>query len=121
MNINFIEYDFSTDTVSYPSNYNPTKLNLGYLMTKNTDSDGNVYVSPVEPIFLRGYEVVGNPPFSYFAGSVIVSMNSMGFFKYNSDVSWVFYTNGDTYGIGGKRIFLATYTKSTNQLTIIIK
>jgi hypothetical protein len=119
MNINFIEYDFSTDTVSYPSNYNPTKLNLGYLMTKNTDSDGNVYVSPVEPIFLRGYEVVGNPPFSYFAGSFIVSMNSMGFFKYNSDVSWVFYTNGDTYGSSGKRIFLATYTKSTNQLTMI--
>ena len=118
MSTNFIDYDFNTDIVTYPSNYDSTKLNMGYLMVRNTDSDGYVYVSPVEPRFLRGYEVVGNPPFSYFAGIIIVSMNSMGFFKYNSDVSWVFYTNGATYG-AAKRIFLATYTKSTNELTMI--
>jgi len=114
MNTNFIDYDFDTDIVTYPLNYNPSKLNMGYLMVRNTDSDGYVYVSPVEPKFFRGYEVTSNAPISY----TTVQMNSLGFLKYNSDVSWVFYTNGETI-FAAKRIFLATYTKSTNELTMI--
>lgn len=116
MNTNFIEYDFNTDTVSYPSNYNSTKLNLGHLMVKNTDENGITYVSPIQPSFLRGYEVVRQSPFSF-----VNQMNSFGFLKYNSDISWVFYTFGDALNstTANKRIFLATYSKSSNQFSMV--
>ena len=112
MNTNFIDYDFNTDTVTYPSNYNSTKLNMGHLMVKNTDSDGHIYISPVEPVFMRGYEVVKQTPFSYTN-----PMNSLGFLKYNSDTTWVFYASVGSQGNIAKRIFLATL--SNNEFNII--
>jgi hypothetical protein len=116
MNTNFIDYDFNTDTVTYPSNYNSTKLNMGHLMVRNTDSDGYVYVSPVEPRFLRGIESLSLPPFSW--GFSVNPMGSVGFLKYNSDVSWVFFTNGNSPG-ANNTFFLVTYVKSLNQFTMI--
>jgi len=112
MNTNFIDYDFDTDIVTYPSNYDSTKLNMGHLMVRNTDSDGYVYVSPIEPKFMRGYEVVKQTPFSY-----IQSMNSLGFLKYNSDTTWVFYASVGSQGNIAKRIFLATL--SNNEFNMI--
>ena len=51
---NYLLYNFNTTTTEYPSGYDPTKLNLGHLMSKNTDENGEVYVSPLEPKFIRG-------------------------------------------------------------------
>ena len=106
----FIEYDFNGEVNDYVTSYDPTKLNMGYLMTRNQDSDGKTYVTPVESKFLRGFEI-GN--------STTFQINSLGFLKYNNDVSWVFYTNFDTLGTVAKRIFLATYDKVNNLITEI--
>lgn len=105
MHKNFIEYNFSTDTNDYTLSYTSSKLNLGYLMVRGTSSNGDYYVSPKESIFLRGWEL---------AAATSRQINTLGFLKYSDDVSWMFYTNGTSVGNVAKRIFLATYTKSTN-------
>jgi hypothetical protein len=104
----FIEYDFNSEVNDYITSYDPTKLNMGYLMTRNQDSDGQTYVTPVEPKFLRGFEI---------GGSAAFQINSLGFLKYNDDVSWIFYTNFNPLGGIAKRIFLATYNKTNNQIS----
>ena len=105
----FIEYDFNGEVNDYVTSYDPTKLNMGYLMARNQDSDGKTYVTPVESKFLRGFEI---------GGSSIFQINSLGFLKYNDDVSWVFYVDTNQTTIT-KRIFLLTYNKNTNSITEI--
>jgi hypothetical protein len=112
---NFIEYNFDTQSVDYPLNYDSTKLNLGYLMEKNTDSYGDIYVTPYEPFFIRGYEVVRQ-----FSTVYNDQINSLGFLKYNSDVNWIIYNHGtENTGNVAKRFFLGTYTKSTKEFNNI--
>jgi hypothetical protein len=106
----FIEYDFNGEINDYVTSYDPTKLNMGYLMTRNQDTDGKTYVTPVETKFLRGFEI---------GGSATFQINSLGFLKYNNNVSWVFYTNTNDIGNVAKRIFLATYDKVNNLITEI--
>jgi hypothetical protein len=106
----FIEYDFNGEVNDYVISYDPTKLNMGYLMTRNQDTDGKTYVTPVESKFLRGFEIGNGTTFQ---------INSLGFLKYNNDVSWVFYTNTNDNGNVAKRIFLATYDKVNNLITEI--
>lgn len=108
---NYIAYEFNTDTVSYPLGYDSSKLNLGHLMQKNTDENGDNYVSPIEPKFLRGLEILRVTPFSY-----VVQVNSLGSLKYNDDTIWLFYAGGGSQGTIAKRIFLATYKKSINEI-----
>ncbi len=117
MNTNFIDYDFNTDIVTYPSNYNPSKLNMGHLMVRNTDSDGYVYVSPIEPRFLRGSESLSLPPFNWAVAAN--PLGSVGFLKYNSNVSWVFFTNGNSPASSILTFFLATYTKDSNEFNMV--
>lgn len=105
---NFIEYDFNSQSVEYPLNYDSSKLNLGYLMEKNTDLNGSFYITPYEPFFIRGFEVV-----TRFSTAYNNQINSLGFLKYNSNVNWIVYNNGDDIGSVAKRFFLSTYTKST--------
>jgi hypothetical protein len=102
----FIEYNFSGDTNNYLTSYDSSKLNMGHLMTRLTDETGQIYVTPTETKFLRGFEI---------GGSTIFQINSLGFLKYTDDISWVFYTNFDTLGTTTKRIFLSTYDKSLNE------
>jgi hypothetical protein len=107
---NFIEYTFNTDTSDYTLGYTASKLNLGHLMVRGTSSNGDYYVGPIESIFFRGWELTS---------STTRQINTLGFLKYDSEISWIFYTNGTTIGNLAKRIFLATYQKSTNTLTEI--
>ena len=108
----YLQYNFDTDTVSYPSGYDSTKLNLGHLMYKRTNENGDLYVSPLEPKFLRGYEVISVAPYSYNFG-----IDTLGSLKYNDDTIWLFYAGGGSQGSIAKRIFLVTFKKSTNQFT----
>ena len=103
---NYLQYNFDTDTVTYPSGYDSTKLNLGHLMYKRTNENGELYVSPLEPKFLRGYEVISVSPYSY-----AYQIDSLGSLKYNDDTIWLFYAGGSTQGTIAKRIFLATFKK----------
>jgi hypothetical protein len=100
----FLEYRFDTDTVIYPSNYNPDKLNLGYLMKKGVDTENKLYISPLEPVFIRGWEVNGN--------DTIGSLSSV---KYNDNTIWLFYVN-PLAGGGIKRIYMAEYNISANTI-----
>ena len=110
----YLQYNFDTSTVTYPSGYDSTKLNLGHLMYKRTDENGELYVSPLEPKFLRGYEVISVAPYSYAN-----QIDSLGSLKYNDDTIWLFYAGGGSQGTIPKRIFLATFKKSTNTFTDI--
>jgi len=112
MATNYLQYNFDTDTVTYPSGYDSTKLNLGHLMYKRTNENGELYVSPLEPKFLRGYEVISVAPYSY-----PYQIDSLGSLKYDDDTIWLFYAGGGSQGTIAKRIFLATLKKSTNQFT----
>ena len=105
MHKSFIEYDFSTETVNYSLTYSSTKLNMGHLMSRATASNGDLYVTPIEHRFIRGYEI-GN--------STTFQINVMGFLKYSENINWIFYTNGNSLGNLAKRIFLSTYNKSNN-------
>ncbi len=106
MTKNFLEYRFNTDTVTYPSNYNPDKLNLGYLMKKATDSKGKTYVSPLEPVFVRGWESNGGT-------DTIGSLSSL---KYSNNLIWLFYSN--PFPVSSvKRIYLSEYNISANTIT----
>jgi hypothetical protein len=107
MNKKFIEYSFETDTVDYTLTYDSSKLNIGHLMSCFTSSNGDRYVSPIETRFIRGFEI-GN--------STTFQINVMGFLKYNQEISWLFYTNGNAIGSIAKRIFLSTYNKLTNEI-----
>ena len=104
---NFLEYRFNTDTVSYPTSYNPNKLNLGYLMKKSVDGYNKTYVSPLEPVFIRGFEVNGN-----------LSITSMFATKWSSNIIWLFYVSGNQVN-ASKRFYLAEYNFSTNSITEI--
>jgi hypothetical protein len=106
MHKDFIKYDFDTNINDYTISYDPTKLNMGHLMTRVTDSNGNYYVSPIESRFFRGYE---------FGNNLI---NVMGFLKYNDTISWIFYTNGNDTP-GAKVFYLVTHNKVTNEFTQI--
>lgn len=110
MALNHITYEFNTDTVTYPSAYDSTKLNLGWLMTSSIDTEGKRYVSPFELSFMRGYEVTNPAPISY-----PYFFNSMGFLKYDDDTIWGFVSHGLDVSTA-KRIFFFTYKKSTNQI-----
>jgi len=110
MHKDFIEYNFTTDVVDYTVTYSHTKLNIGYLMSRVTDTNGYFYVTPVESKFLRGFEI---------NNSSIFQINTMGFIKYSDNISWLFYTNGANIGQSTKRIFLSTYNKYTNTITEI--
>ena len=110
MALNHITYEFNTDAVTYPTTYDSTKLNLGWLMTSSVDTEGKQYVSPFEPSFMRGYEVTAVAPFNYS-----LYFTSMGFLKYDDDTIWGF----AAYGVDSsvvKRIFFFIYKKSTNQI-----
>ena len=103
----FIDYNFTTNTVDYSLTYSSSSLNLGHLMTRATASNGDPYVTPVETRFIRGYEIGNNTVFQ---------INNLGFLKYNDNISWIFYVNGNDSGTSvAKRIFLSTYNKSLNQ------
>ena len=108
----FLLYNFDTQTTDYPTGYDPSKLNLGYLMTKNTDESSQIYVSPLEPKFIRGYEVLSQSPYVY-----PYTLNSLGSLKYNDDVTWLFCVDGGSQGTIAKRIFLFLHKKSTNELS----
>jgi len=112
MATDYLQYNFDTNTVTYPSGYDSTKLNLGHLMYKRTNENGELYVSPLEPKFLRGYEVISVAPYSY-----PYQIDSLGSLKYDDDTIWLFYAGGGSQGTLPKRIFLATFKKSTNQFT----
>jgi hypothetical protein len=111
---NFLLYNFDTQTTDYPTGYDSSKLNLGYLMSKNTDENNQIYVSPLEPKFIRGYEIVSQSPYVY-----PYTLNSLGSLKYNDDVTWLFYAGGGSQGTIPKRFFLASHKKSTNKFTEI--
>ena len=97
----FVEYIFDSDTVKYPTQYDYTKLNLGYLMKKSVDSNDKTFVSPLEPVFLRGYEIYG-----------IWNNGSMSTLNYGDKV-WLFYGYPfETNSV--KRIFLAEYNLNDN-------
>ena len=114
MATDYLQYNFDTNTVTYPLGYDSTKLNLGWLMYKRTDENGEIYVSPLEPKFLRGFEVISVTPYSYNFG-----IDSLGSLKYDDDTIWLFYAGGGSQGTIAKRIFLATFKKSTNVFTDI--
>jgi hypothetical protein len=103
----FIEYDFSGDINNYLTSYDSSKLNMGHLMCRLNDKNGEIYVTPTETKFLRGLEI---------GGSQIYQINSLGFLKYTDNISWIFYTYYDTLGTTAKRIFLATYDKVLNEI-----
>ena len=110
MILNYITYEFNTDSVTYPTSYDSTKLNLGYLMQTQTGSTGDTYVSPVEPRFMRGYEgASGNNR----------RFNTIGLLRYDEDTLWCFTTFGGSVSTGAvsKQIFFFTYKKSTNEIT----
>jgi hypothetical protein len=111
---NYITYEFNTDSVIYPAVYNSTKLNLGHLMQKETDSTGKIYVSPIEPKFIRGREIIAVTPFS----SNQTNFNTLGTLKYDADTMWCFATRGEsnTTGAQTRRIFFFIYKKSTNEI-----
>jgi hypothetical protein len=111
---NYLQYNFDTNTATYPSGYDSTKLNLGWLMYRKTDENGELYISPLEPKFLRCYEVLSVSPYSY-----AVQIDSLGSVKYNDDTIWLFYCGGGSQGTTPKRIFLATFKKSISQFTDI--
>lgn len=101
MNKTFVEYNFETSTVKYPASYDHTKLNLGYLMKKSVDSNDKTFVSPLEPVFLRGYEIYGN-----------WNNGSMDTVNYGDKI-WLFYVYPfETNTV--KRIFLAEYNLTNN-------
>ena len=101
MSKTFVEYNFETSTVKYPESYDHTKLNLGYLMKKSVDSNDKTFVSPLEPVFLRGYEIYG-----------IWNNGSMDTVNYGDKV-WLFYGYPfETNTV--KRIFLAEYNLNDN-------
>jgi hypothetical protein len=106
----FIEYNFSGEVNDYLTSYDSSKLNMGHLMYRLTDETGQTYVTPTETKFLRGFEIGG------VSGGNNFRINNLGFIKYTDNISWVFYTNYDTLGTVVKRIFLATYDKSLNEL-----
>jgi len=112
MATDYLQYNFDTDIVTYPLGYDSTKLNLGHLMYKRTDENGELYVSPLEPKFLRGYEVISVSPYSY-----AYQIDSLGSLKYDDDTIWLFYAGSLSQGTIAKRIFLTTFKKSTNQFT----
>ena len=103
----FIEYDFSGDINNYLTSYDSSKLNMGRLMHRLNDKNGEIYVTPTETKFLRGIEITNNQ---------IFQINSLGFLKYTDSISWIFYTYYDTLGTTAKRIFLATYDKVLNEI-----
>jgi hypothetical protein len=104
----FIEYNFGGEVNDYLASYDSSKLNMGHLMYRLTDETGQTYVTPTETKFLRGWEI-GNLVDAF-------RINNLGFVKYTDNISWVFYTNADSLGTVVKRIFLATYDKSLNEL-----
>lgn len=108
---NYLQYNFDTETITYPSSYDSTKLNLGHLMYKKTNDNGEIYVSPLEPKFFRGYEILRVTPYSY-----AYQIDSLGSLKYDDDTIWLFYAGGGSQGTIAKRIFLAIFKKSTNEL-----
>ena len=115
MALNHITYEFNTDAVTYPTTYDSTKLNMGWLMTSSVDTEGNQYVSPTETSFLRGFEIISTTPFN----SLQNNFNTIGTLKYNEDTIWCFATRGEYRSIGAetRRIFFFTYKKSTNTIT----
>jgi hypothetical protein len=98
----FVEYNFDTDTIKYPSSYDSSKINLGYLMKKSVDENNKIYVSPLEPVFLRGFEIYGS-----------INNGTISGFKYNEDKIWVFYANPLEVN-STQRIFLSEYSLSAN-------
>jgi hypothetical protein len=111
---NYVTYEFNTDSVTYPTSYDSTKLNLGHLMQKETDSAENIYVSPIESRFTRGREIIAVAPFS----SNQSNFNTLGTLKYDADTMWCFATRGEsnTTGAQTRRIFFFIYKKSTNEI-----
>jgi hypothetical protein len=107
----FIDYTFGGTINDYTISYDSSKLNMGYLMTRSQDANGDEYVSPIESKFLRIYELGG--------GSGFFQINTAGFLKYNNDISWIFYSNGNPLGTTINVMRLATYSKSNNLLTEI--
>ena len=110
----YLSYDFDSDTVVYPTGYDSTKLNLGSLMTRNYDDNGDVYVCPLEPRFLRGYEVLKVAPYSYAN-----RMNSLGSFNYGTNKIWLFYAGSDSQGTVPKRVFLSEFNISSNEFSMV--
>jgi hypothetical protein len=90
---------------------------MGYLMTRSIDTNSKTYVSPIEPGFLRGFEITSVTPYSF----TFPNLNSLGSIKYDSDTIWLFAASADSAGSGAaaKRILLSTYKKSTNQLNYV--
>jgi hypothetical protein len=90
---------------------------MGYLMTRSIDTNSKTYVSPIEPGFLRGFEITSVTPYSF----TYPTLNSLGSIKYDSDTTWLFAASADSVGAGSsaKRILLSTYKKSTNQLSYV--
>jgi len=111
---NYVTYEFNTDSVTYPTSYDSTKLNLGYLMQIESDSTGKTYVSPVESKFMRGREIIAVTPFS----SNQSNFNTLGTLKYDTDTIWCFATRGEsrTSNPETRRIFFFIYKKSTNEI-----
>jgi len=107
----FIDYTFDGTIEDYTVSYDSTKLNMGYLMTRSQDENGDTYATPVESKFLRIFELGG--------GSGFFQINTAGFLKYNDDISWIFYSNGNPLGTNGNIMRLATYSKLNNLLTEI--
>jgi len=87
---------------------------MGYLMTRSIDENNKTYVSPIEPGFLRGYEITNVTPYSF----TYPNLNTLGSIKYNSDTIWLFAASADSVSTA-KRILLSTYKKSTNQLSYV--
>ena len=110
----YLSYDFDSDTVVYPTGYDSTKLNLGSLMTRNYDDNGDVYVCPLESRFLRGYEVLKVAPYSYPNRT-----NSLGSFNYGTNKIWLFYSISDSIGTVPKRVFLSEFNISSNEFSMV--
>lgn len=115
MALNHLTYEFNTDAVTYPTTYDSTKLNLGWLMTSSIDAEGKRYVSPFEPRFIRGFEVINTAPFS----SLQSNFNTIGTLKYDANTIWCFATRGEYRNnfAETRRIFFFIYNKSTNTIT----
>lgn len=103
----FIEYNFGGEVNDYLTSYDSSKLNIGYLMYRLTDEIGQIYVTPTETKFIRGFEVSG------------FRINSLGVLKYSNNISWIFYTDLNSLGTLTKQVFLVEYNKTLNEFTEI--